>query len=185
MADYIGYTKVPNDVIEGLSKLPLNGTQYRIILVVIRYTLGFQREEHALSETFLAKATNVGKRQIQRELNKLINLNILTVEKTATFKTSRVIKFNRCLESYQLTNTTPDGELDTSPDDRLDTSPGGELDTQETKVLKENIKEKGGERFNPFKRPLETPEQAELRKPHMADFHKALDDLRTKGVGVK
>jgi phage replication O-like protein O len=94
MAEQQGYTKLPNDVIEGLARLPLNGTQFRILLVVVRYTNGFQRESHALSETFLATATGIHKKQIQRELNELIRFNILTVEKAATFNTPRVIKLN-------------------------------------------------------------------------------------------
>ena len=127
MAEQQGYTKLPNDTIENLAKLPLNGTQFRIILVVIRYTLGFQRGEHSLSETFLANATGIHKKQIQRELNELISFNILTVEQAATFKTSRVIKLNRDAESHQVTKKLPPNKKDTHTGSGLVPSPGSEL----------------------------------------------------------
>ena len=51
-----GYSPIANEILEQLCRQNLNGTQFRIIMVVWRYTYGFSRKEHELSETFISKA---------------------------------------------------------------------------------------------------------------------------------
>ena len=134
-----GYTGIANEIVENLFTTQLNGTQFRIIMVVFRYTYGFQRKGHEISETFLTKATGIDKRQIRRELKDLIDRQIITVLRQADFSHSRIITFNKNYEHWvdkpeynQGTKETPEGELDLSPE--------GELDPQERKT-KENSKE--------------------------------------------
>lgn len=134
-----GYTPVANEIIEQLIKLPLNGTQWRIVAVVWRYTYGFSRKEHEISETFILKAldfTRTQLRQVKRELKSLIEAKIITVIREASFNRTRVIAFNKnyeqwCLKSTQGTNKTLGGNLDTQPGDGIDTKSGDNLDTQE------------------------------------------------------
>jgi phage replication O-like protein O len=137
-----GYTAIANGIMDVLAKTPLNGTQRRILDVIFRYTYGFNRKEHELSESFIAKATGINKRQIQRELSELLRLNIVTIAKEATWTESRKLKFNKYHQSWQVTKKTPPDELDTHTVDELDTSTGDELDTQEIQT-KDNIKNKG------------------------------------------
>ncbi len=96
-----GYTKIANEILEALAKMPLNGTQWRILLVVFRYTYGFSRKEHGFSLSFLSAATGIHKQTIKRELDSLIAMNILTVVQDAGFSTSRVIKFNKNHETWE------------------------------------------------------------------------------------
>jgi phage replication O-like protein O len=135
-----GYTAIANGIMDVLAKTPLNGTQRRILDVIFRYTYGFNRKEHELSESFIAKATGINKRQIQRELSELLRLNIVTIAKEATWTESRKLKFNKYHQSWQVTKKTPPDELDTHTVDELDTSTGDELDTQEIQI-KDNIKD--------------------------------------------
>jgi len=135
-----GYTPVANEIIEQLVKLPLNGTQLRIILVVWRYTYGFSRKEHELSVSFLANATGIHKKQIQRELKELIQLKIIYIAKEATFSSSRIIGFNKDYDSYLVTKKLPDSVKDTHTGSELVPSPGSELAPQDKQVYKTNIK---------------------------------------------
>jgi phage replication O-like protein O len=142
-----GYTGIANEILDKLAAIQLNGTQFRIIMVVFRYTYGFQRKEHELSETFISKATGIHKQQIKRELKTLIDKNIIKIEREATFEKPRLISFNKNYEdwldkliSLEVAKTIPGSEMDTTTGSELDTSPGSELDTQERK-LKENSKE--------------------------------------------
>jgi phage replication O-like protein O len=185
-----GFTPIANELIEQLYKLPLNGTQFRIILVVFRYTYGFNRKEHELSETFIATALTTHKRQIQRELRSLIDMKVLNVVKQATFNSSRVVSFNkyydRWLISRQVTNKTPDDKNVPHTGDGLDTSRGGQLVTQEIQI-KDNIKEieegeegrkkTEGEIFKFFNQNISpiTPYQAET-------ISKCLDDGMEPGL---
>lgn len=143
-----GYTGIANEILDKLAATQLNGTQFRILMTVFRYTYGFQRKEHELSETFLANATGIHKQQIKRELKELISRNILLTVREATFKQSRVITFNKDYEEWldklnssEVTKRIPGSENDTPTGSELDTSPGSEKDTQEINTLKENIKE--------------------------------------------
>ena len=56
----------------------LNGTQFRIVLAIWRYTYGFNRKSHNISLAFLADVTNTNKQQVGRELKKLIDMRVIT-----------------------------------------------------------------------------------------------------------
>jgi len=71
------YTMIPNEMLEALAKAKLNGTQYAICLVIFRNTYGFHRCEHEMSATYISKATDIATRQIKRELQTLIDRNII------------------------------------------------------------------------------------------------------------
>lgn len=143
-----GYSKIRNEVLESIYKLKLNGTQFKIIMVIWRFTYGFQRQEYQLSETFIAKAIETDKRQTRRELNELIRINIIKVIKEATFNTTRIISFNENYDSWsidrpQMVNKTSEGELDHSPEGekvQISQISEGELDHQERKYLKKSLK---------------------------------------------
>lgn len=117
-----GYTKIANEILKQLARIKLNGTQYKILLVVLRYTYGFNRKQHELSRSFLAKATCTDKDRVGKEINKLIKMKILTVQKEATFSASRIIGFNKYFEQWEgwepekeEEKTTPVCEKDHSP----------------------------------------------------------------------
>lgn len=133
-----GFTGISNELLEAIYSVNLNGTQFRIILMIIRFTYGFQRKEHDMSVSFISNGTGIAQRQIKRELNSLVEMAVVKVTKEATFNTSRTLALNKNYEEWglirhQVTKTTPDDELVTTPGDRLDTSPGDRLVTQERK----------------------------------------------------
>jgi phage replication O-like protein O len=66
-----GYTKIANEILEEVAKIKLSPTQYRLLLVIWRFTYGFNRKEHNMSLKFFSKATGCDSRQIQRELKSL------------------------------------------------------------------------------------------------------------------
>ncbi len=139
-----GYTRIANELLDKLAETKMNGTQFRILMIVFRYTYGFQRKEHELSETFIANATSIHKQQIKRELKDLIDRKIITVVRQATFTDPRVISFNKNYKQWkgiQVSKTIPGNQTDTITGSGLDTSTGSGLDTQERKSLKKVSKE--------------------------------------------
>ncbi len=138
-----GYTRIANEILEALASTDLNGTQRRIIDVVLRQTYGYQRKDHEISITFIANATNIHKKQIQRELNVLIERKIIDVVVEATFNKSRVLSLNKnykgWLNSSEVTNKLPPNKKDTHTGSELVTATGSELAPQIKK--KENNKE--------------------------------------------
>lgn len=97
-----GYTPVANEILEQIALLPLNGTQFRILLIVWRYTYGFARKNHELSVGFISKALSCNKKQVQREIDRLIDWKIIIVEKEASFNSARSVSFNKDYTAYQL-----------------------------------------------------------------------------------
>lgn len=76
-----------------------NGTQFRILMAVWRYTYGFRRKEHEMSISFLANTINTSRSLVGKELSKLIERNILLVSDTGK-RNTRVISFNKNYEEW-------------------------------------------------------------------------------------
>ena len=145
-----GYTRISNELLEELAKLNLNGTQARIVYTIFRQTYGYQRKEHDISITFLSKATNINKMQIQRELAALIQGKIINIIVDATFSESRVLAFNKNYIEWKLinrglANTLTGNQKAKSTVSQLDSTTVSQLANQIKK--KENIKEKSIEEF--------------------------------------
>jgi len=148
------YTQIANEILEAVARLAINATQFRILLVVWRYTYGFHRKQHKLSTTFIARATGIHRKQVTRELSKLINRKILIEVEKPSFNSSRVIAFNKHYESYQGANPlTGSGLVDPTGSGLVDPT-GSESAPQERKVLKKVLKEKSDPKFSPDSEPI-------------------------------
>jgi phage replication O-like protein O len=135
-----GYTRIANEILEQLCKCNLNGTQRRILDVVFRQTYGYGRKAHSLSLTFISQATNLNKNQVQRELNKLISDEVLTVTKEATFNKPRELQFNKNIKEWsgggQPTDKSTDLGLEYHTDLGLEASTDLGLEYQRKKERK-------------------------------------------------
>lgn len=112
-----GYTKIANEILEVISKAKFNGTQFKIVMAIWRYTYGFNRKEHGFSVSFIAEATTTNKDQIKKELAGLIEKKVLIEVKKADFNSSRILSFNknygewdRGLFNTEGVNSPPGGE---------------------------------------------------------------------------
>jgi phage replication O-like protein O len=137
-----GFTRIADAVLENIAKAKLNGTQFRILMIVWRSTYGWNKKSYALSESYLAEATGIHKQQIKRELKSMLEMGILTETKAPTFNTPREIQFNkRYLDSSEVAKTIPHSELDTPTGSELDTSRGSGLDTQKRDIKRQSNKQ--------------------------------------------
>lgn len=71
------FTKVPNHLQDWLMTAKLNMTQFRIVHAIIRHTYGYHRTWAHISLMFLSEKTGCIKRQVTRELKKLIDAKII------------------------------------------------------------------------------------------------------------
>ncbi|MEC0231313.1 replication protein [Paenibacillus alba] len=154
-----GYCRIANEILEHIAKCKLNGTQFRLLMILWRYTYGFQRKEHDLSLTFFANALEINKDQVKRELNSLIDLNIISVVEEATFNSTRVISFNKNYEKWvvpsnekrvQGAKKTTGIEIAHTQGANEHTPPGGGLAPQERYSFKDNFKENQEEEEKPM-----------------------------------
>ena len=146
-----GYTVIANEILEVLAKAKLNGTQRSILDIIFRYTYGFNRKSHEFSISFISKAIDVHVNQVQRELKKLIEMKIVSVEKNYSATTSKILKFNKNYEAWVTTKTlVPTNKLvptKTLEESQLKSCLGtNELVGQERNT-KEKLKKTYGENF--------------------------------------
>lgn len=102
------FTQIPNDQIEKLSLLGLNGSQLSIVLLVMRQTFGFHKIDDKISISWLINRTGKSRPTITRETKQLVNKMIL-VKKTLLGRTS-ILGINPNVGQWLSTSN----EIDTS-----------------------------------------------------------------------
>lgn len=140
-----GYTRIANEILEEIMKLNLNGTQFRLVMAIWRYTYGFQRKSHDFSYTFLAQAIGIKDRKtVVRELKVLIDRKIIHV-------TGKGIRGVNILAFNKNHNEWKDCSLISQQSPLVANPPTEVLATSPTELLanpphkKERIKEKNKE----------------------------------------
>ena len=120
-----GYTRIANELLEQVILYKLNASQLKIVLIIIRYTYGFNRKSHSLSLSFISKATEISKRYVSSELNKLIDQNVVLVTQQHTDTQSRELQLNKDYKSWegnssvqQMNNPSTVEELDNTTDEQ-------------------------------------------------------------------
>ena len=96
-----GYTRIANELYEKLLKTNLNCSQLKIVLAIIRYTYGFNKEESNLSYNYLAKATNISQRQAVSTLKSLKDMNMVFVTDNGKGKTN-TLSINNDFDTWTL-----------------------------------------------------------------------------------
>lgn len=89
-----GHTRIANEILNEIMKTNLNGTQFRLVLAIWRYTYGFRRKQHEMSVSYLARLINTSRSHVERELKSLIDRNIITVVEIGE-KGARVLSFQK------------------------------------------------------------------------------------------
>ncbi|MCK9327223.1 MAG: replication protein [Bacteroidales bacterium] len=176
-----GYTAIANELLEQLYVAKLNGTQYKVILCIMRYTYGFNRKSHSLSVSFISKATGISRRYVSAELQKLIDQKVVTVVSNHTDSKSRILSINKDHEKWlgcgtmvrQVMNSSTGDELITTTGEELFTTTGEELFTQENKTKTKLKKDIYGE----FQNVRLTADEYQKLSTRLNEFEKRIEDL--------
>ena len=121
-----GYVPISNELIDQLCKTKLNGTQFRIILLIFRYTYGFNRKSWKLSTSFISEGTNCNIRQVKKEVKALVDMNIILINKNFKGTSSRDLRINKNYDQWLIAGN----KSAVTGGDKLDTSSGGKLAPQ-------------------------------------------------------
>lgn len=98
-----GYTAVANELLEQIMKISLNGTQFRIVLAVWRYTYGFRRTAHTLPLSYIAEKIEASKGQVQNALDQLIKKKIIEIVEDS--KGGRKLSVNKNYDEWDSKET--------------------------------------------------------------------------------
>jgi phage replication O-like protein O len=146
-----GFAPIPNKLLDVISMAKLNGSQFRIVLAVIRHTYGWGRKSHEMSVSNLAKATGLPKRQVRKEIERLIRGKVLIEYKEPTKTSCREMGLNYCYSEWCIfasgsdmpevyLHPSPEVYLHPSSEVQLVLSGEEQLHPQE-RQLKNNIKD--------------------------------------------
>lgn len=137
-----GYTPIANEIMEALYHAKMTATEYRIVMLILRYTYGFRRLEHELSVNFIANALEIDRSFTAREINKLIEWNVIKSVARPNKYHSRVLAFNKNYEAWHC-NTVPvacDTTVDSQYHEGVDQEYHKGVDSQYHKEI-QNIKQ--------------------------------------------
>lgn len=133
-----GYTSIANELLEQLYRRRFSASQLKILLLVIRFTYGFNRKTATLSNTFIAAGTGMHEITVSKEVGTLLRDNVLKLYKKPSFHNSRIIGINKDYESWlnhlELAEALRVSEIF----DRV--SETGENELADTLTKKENIR---------------------------------------------
>ena len=76
-----GYIAIDNDIFDSILKLELNGSELRIVLMILKYTLGFHRDTHKMTAEFIADGLNIPLVTVKRSLKSLAEKNIIILQR--------------------------------------------------------------------------------------------------------
>ena len=95
-----GYTSISNELLEQIYRRRFSASQLKILLLVIRFTYGFNRKTATLSNTFIAAGTGMHEITVSKEVGTLLRDNVLKLYKKPSFHNSRIIGINKDYESW-------------------------------------------------------------------------------------
>jgi phage replication O-like protein O len=98
-----GYTAIANSIMDALIAAALSGQDFRIALLIIRKTYGFNKCEDAVSLSQMMKATGMLKVRCSQVVNRLELMKILTVTENINGMCKKY-KFNKDFDTWQTVN---------------------------------------------------------------------------------
>ena len=138
------FTPVPNTLLEALARVRITGRQFRLILLLLRQTDGYQdsngnrRKEDHLGPKFLSQKTGLSKENCYHELAKLKALGIVASPAPGVYKVTppslwqvSSVTLSVVPDTSQVSSVTPAGVV---PDTNLNGSKENPLE----KTIKEN-----------------------------------------------
>lgn len=120
------FTKFPNELLERIMCSKLNAAEIKILLCVVRYTYGFHREQHELSQSFIQNATDTSESHSTKMIQRLIKKSILIETKKATSTTPRCLAIN------------PDFDVISKPNNNLTKTPNNPNESKNNPSKTEN-----------------------------------------------
>jgi phage replication O-like protein O len=106
-----GYTTIANEILERLCHYGINGSEYRIILYVLRKTYGFHKTRDRISLSQFEKGTLMDRSQAVKTIRSLVQKNIIK-------KDNGIYVFNKNWEEWVVTKRSPSVQKVTTASDQ-------------------------------------------------------------------
>lgn len=115
-----GYTPIANEILQQIVNTPLLGSEFQILLFIIRKTYGFQKKEDWISITQFQKSTGLSRPTVVKSIKNLIHRNMIFKTKSYDYSfnkdyekwivnTPLLVKYNDEIGKARLTETGKGG----------------------------------------------------------------------------
>jgi phage replication O-like protein O len=94
-----GYTRIANEIMDALIAADISGQDFKVALLIIRKTYGYNKCEDAVSLSQMANATGMGRIRCSQVVNRLQLMKILTVTENIN-GIGKKYKFNKDFEKW-------------------------------------------------------------------------------------
>jgi phage replication O-like protein O len=101
-----GYTPIANEIMECLYAISLSGSEYKIILCILRKTYGWRKKTDRISLSQLVDETNLSRKQVCKIIDRLVTKRLLLKGKEKNINTYEFNKdhemwlvYDRCITS--------------------------------------------------------------------------------------
>lgn len=115
-----GYTPIANEILEHMYSFDFTCTEIKILLMIIRFSYGFGRKDAGIAISFFESGLKMNSRTLQREIKKLIDMNVLLVVSEARGTIPRTLKLNK---NYEEWGSTHGAQTDGVQTDGVQTAP--------------------------------------------------------------
>lgn len=128
-----GYTAIANELLEHIVQTKLNGTQFRVLLFVIRRTYGFQQKAAELSLSFIANGVGIHRNSVHTTLKQLEAMQIITItHKAAT--TPQKIAVEKDYQKWITVNAAVHKSVDSTVNQSIDSTVNESVDSNAAAV---------------------------------------------------
>lgn len=182
----MSFTKIDNKFLEGIYRCDLTASQLRVILVILRYTLGYLRKECSVSYSHIEEKTGLSRSAVRAAVKSLIDMGMITELTPPKNRQSRSIALNvdffgnnnSCLEclhcdTHRVSESNHSEWLGENTQECLN---GDTLECFKSNTNKENIINKKTNK----KRERNTPAQSNEKKSRGVFNNVMLTDLEYK-----
>lgn len=90
-----GFTRIANELLQALMMFKLSGSEWAIIIAIIRLTYGYRRKKAQLSMGMIAKMTGLNRMTVWRRVQKLLKHKVLGRQKTKGEKSIDILWINK------------------------------------------------------------------------------------------
>ncbi len=94
-----GYCKIANELLDSICQLDISGSQYQVLMAVIRCTYGYNKKEDRVTNTYLVTLTGLSEKTVRDALNVLTERNVITCEKQGIMK---LISVNKVVSDWSV-----------------------------------------------------------------------------------
>lgn len=96
-----GFTAIANEVMEALAGAALTGREFRVLVVVLRKTWGWQKKSDRISGSQIAKLTGIDRRHVASLLKALERRSFLVRTEGKTQREAWMVRFNKNHEEWE------------------------------------------------------------------------------------